>query len=98
MLTLTGRTLKKSVDAQVGAALLEQALAAGIDWGYNCTRGTCARCRCLIQEGSELLNEPTDAEWDRLGPEELDSGYRLGCQATVMKAGDIQAVNRTYWG
>jgi ferredoxin, 2Fe-2S len=97
MITLKGRTLTKSVDAQVGKSLLAHAADNGVDWQFNCSRGTCARCRCAVQEGADLLSEPSDAEWDRLGPEELDEGFRLGCQAVVIKQGDIKAVNRTYF-
>jgi len=97
MLTLTGRTLTKSGEVQVGSSLLAAARKLGVDWQFNCSRGTCARCRCLVKEGRELLNEATDAEWDRLGPEELDEGYRLGCQAVIVKPGTITAVNRTYF-
>ncbi|KIL34846.1 ferredoxin [Cohnella kolymensis] len=97
MITLKGRTLTANVDAQVGKSLLDHALAAGVDWQFNCSRGTCAKCRCIVQEGADLLSEPNDAEWDRLGAEELDEGFRLGCQAAVMKPGDIKAVNRTYF-
>lgn len=97
MLTLKGRTIEASTEPRIGATLLELALGAGVDWQFNCSRGTCARCRCLVTEGGELLEASTDAEWDRLGPDELDAGYRLGCQARVETAGTIAAVNRTYF-
>ncbi|WP_373229737.1 2Fe-2S iron-sulfur cluster-binding protein [Cohnella sp.] len=97
MITLTGRTLTKTVQPQMGLSLLEHAMQASIDWQFNCSRGTCAKCRCSILQGAELLAEVSDAEWERLGPEELDAGYRLGCQAIVAKAGDIKAINRTYF-
>ncbi|TJY44606.1 (2Fe-2S)-binding protein [Cohnella pontilimi] len=94
---LTGRTRTKETESRTGISLLEHALRADVDWGFNCSRGTCARCRCYIAEGSDLLEEPTDAEWDRLGPDELDAGFRLGCQAKVARTGTIKAVNRTYF-
>jgi ferredoxin, 2Fe-2S len=97
LLTLTGRTLTKTMDAKMGLTLLEHALKSGVDWSFNCSQGTCARCRCLVPVGSDLLAEPTDAEWDRLGPDELDEGYRLGCQAAVVKNGALKAVNKTYF-
>ena len=50
-----------------------------------------------MTEGADLLAEVTDAEWDRLGPEELEQGYRLGCQAAVEKTGTIVAANKTYF-
>lgn len=97
MITLTGRTLTKSVETQIGKSLLKIAQESSIDWQFNCSRGTCARCRCIVQEGAELLSESSDAEWDRLGPDELDAGYRLGCQAVVEREGVIKAVNKTYF-
>jgi len=97
MMTLTGRTLTKSVEPQIGKSLLILAQEAGVDWQFNCSRGTCAKCRCLVQEGADLLSESSDAEWDRLGPDELDAGYRLGCQAIVEQAGVIRAANKTYF-
>jgi 2Fe-2S ferredoxin len=97
LITLTGRTLKKTVEPRIGQSLLALAQAASVDWQFNCSRGTCARCRCIVMEGADLLSEANDAEWDRLGPDELEAGYRLGCQATVVNEGDIQAVNKTYF-
>lgn len=97
MITLTGRTITKTVEPQLGKSLLEHAMQASVDWQFNCSRGTCARCRCSIVTGAEFLADVSDAEWDRLGPDELDEGYRLGCQAIVLKAGDIKAINRTYF-
>jgi len=98
MLLLRGRTKEAAVEAEAGKSLLDHALKAGIDWGFSCTRGTCARCRCVIEEGADQLEAITDAEWDRLEPEEFDEGYRLGCQAFV-KAGtaSIRAVNKPYF-
>lgn len=98
MLYLIGRTKQAEVVPEAGLSLLDHAIKAGIDWGFSCTRGTCARCRCLIEEGAEWLEEVTDAEWDRLEPEEFDEGYRLACQAVVKpSAGTIRAVNKPYF-
>lgn len=97
MITLTGRSITKTINPQLGQSLLEHAFQASVDWQFNCSRGTCARCRCTIEQGAELLADVTDAEWDRLGPDELEAGYRLGCQAIVVKAGEVKATNRTYF-
>jgi 2Fe-2S ferredoxin len=98
MLELKGRTKSIVVEAEAGMSLLDIAIKHDLDWAFSCTRGTCARCRCLVEEGSEFLEEITDAEWDRLEPEEFDQGYRLGCQAIVKsEAGSIKAVNRPYF-
>lgn len=97
LITLTGRTLSKTVESRIGQSLLQIAQEASVDWQFNCSRGTCAKCRCIVLEGAELLCEVNDAEWDRLGPDELDAGYRLGCQAAVVKSGNIRAMNKTYF-
>ena len=98
MIELKGRTIQAEVEPISGQSLLDLALKHKIDWGFSCTRGTCARCRCLVLEGMEHLEEITDAEWDRLDEDEMEEGYRLGCQAIVKPgAGTIRAVNKTYF-
>lgn len=97
MLDLKGRTIHKTVEEKIGHSILDLALKSHVDWGFSCTQGTCARCRCLIKEGMEYLSEPSGAEYDRLDPEEMDEGFRLGCQAIVRRQGMIIAVNKTYF-
>ena len=97
MITLSGRSLTKTVEPKMGSSLLNLAQEAGVDWLYNCSRGTCAKCRCIVTEGASLLAESTEEEWDRLGPEELEAGYRLGCQAVIAKPGEIAAKNKPYF-
>ncbi len=97
MLTIRGRTHVKQVEAEIGTTILDAALKHGVDFGFSCVRGTCARCRCLVTEGNERLGEPTDAELDRLEPDELEQGFRLGCQAVVREHGTITAVNKPYF-
>ncbi|GFN30632.1 2Fe-2S iron-sulfur cluster-binding protein [Paenibacillus xylaniclasticus] len=98
MLELTGRTRSAQVEPVIGQSLLDMALKADVDWQFSCSRGTCARCRCLIVEGGDLLGEITDEEWDRMEPEEFDEGFRLGCQAVIRSAeGRIVAVNKPYF-
>lgn len=94
---LVGKRVKKQVAAEIGKSILDLALQHQVDWGFSCTRGTCARCRCFIESGSEYLEEITDAEYQRLSDEDLDAGYRLGCQAVIARAGDMIAVNKTYF-
>ncbi|QHT60524.1 (2Fe-2S)-binding protein [Paenibacillus lycopersici] len=98
MLELKSRTKTITVEAEAGLSLLDAAMKHNLDWAFSCTRGTCARCRCLIEEGAEFLEDVTDEEWDRLEPEEFEEGYRLACQA-IMKsdAGFIKAANRPYF-
>ncbi|REE94265.1 2Fe-2S ferredoxin [Paenibacillus taihuensis] len=98
MLELKGRTKFATVEVESGMSLLDLAIKHNVDFAFSCTRGTCARCRCQIEAGAEFLEEVTDEEWDRLEPEELEEGYRLGCQAIIKPgAGTIVAVNRPYF-
>lgn len=97
LIHLKGRSIEKQIPGETGISVLELALKHGVDWGFSCTHGNCARCRCYVETGRDLLNEPTDEEWDRLDEEELEEGYRLGCQAVIEKEGALKAVNRTYF-
>ncbi|WP_338045644.1 2Fe-2S iron-sulfur cluster-binding protein [Paenibacillus antarcticus] len=94
---LMGRTVTKSVEPKLGSTILQHAIEHAVDWQHMCTRGTCARCRCIIEEGAEHLEAPTKAEHARLDPEEMEEGYRLGCQALVKTSGQITARNKTYF-
>ncbi|MCS7462457.1 (2Fe-2S)-binding protein [Paenibacillus doosanensis] len=97
MITLIGRKVRKEVEREGGLTILDLAMKHGVDWSFSCTRGTCARCRCLIKEGSGLLSEPTDAELDRLEPEEIEAGFRLGCQAVVKQDGPVTVQYKPYF-
>lgn len=97
MLVLKGRRVEKTIEAVTGSTLLDAAVQNNVDWGFSCTRGTCARCRCRIRQGMNCLSKPNEAEKLRLEPEELEQGYRLGCQTTVEKNGDIVAEHRPYF-
>jgi 2Fe-2S ferredoxin len=97
MIYLKGRSTHKHVPAEPGMSLLELAMKYKVEWGFSCTRGTCARCRCHVSAGMDILSEPNDAEWDRLEPEEIEQGYRLGCQARVEKDGEAIVASRPYF-
>ncbi|TBL79762.1 2Fe-2S iron-sulfur cluster-binding protein [Paenibacillus thalictri] len=97
MMDLKGRRVQKSFEPETGLTILDLALKHDVDWGFSCSRGTCARCRCLVTEGMDYLAAPTDEELDRLEPEELDQGFRLGCQAKVKQAGHIAVAYKPYF-
>lgn len=46
-------------------------------------QGTCGKCKILIQNGSQLLNEPTKSELEQLNKNELEKGWRLACQVRL---------------
>ncbi len=72
--TLSGR--QESVEVSPGDSLLEGALQARPDAPYACMGGACGTCKARLLEGT--------AEMDHnfaLGPDDLDAGYILTCQA-----------------
>ena len=46
-------------------------------------KGTCGKCKILIQKGSNLFNDPTNAELEKLSKNEIQKGWRLACQALL---------------
>ncbi len=58
--------------------VLESALDAGIGFPYDCKVGTCGSCRFRLDEGRISELSPSAATLTR---EELECGWRLGCQA-----------------
>ncbi|AFH62067.1 2Fe-2S iron-sulfur cluster-binding protein [Paenibacillus caseinilyticus] len=97
MITLKGRQGSKTVEPETGFTIVDMALKHGVEWGFSCLRGTCSRCRCQVVEGAEHLSAPTDEELDNLGDEEIEEGFRLGCQATVRSAGAVTIVHKPYF-
>lgn len=56
--------------------LVDIMLAKGIDVPYSCQEGECGSCACTVLEGKvEMENS------EILDPEDIESGYILGCQA-----------------
>ena len=48
-------------------------------------KGTCGKCKILIQEGNNFLNPPTNAELKYLTQPEIRENWRLACQCRVEK-------------
>jgi len=94
---LAGRTVRRTVKPTVGVTILQLAEQHKVDWNSNCRRGTCARCRSKVLEGMEHLSEPNEAEIARLEPEEIEQGYRLGCQAKIVREGKIVVKHAPYF-
>lgn len=94
---LAGRTIQRKVKPIIGASILELADHYKVDWNSNCRRGTCARCRCKVITGEEHLSQPNKAELARLEPEEIEDGYRLGCQARVERVGEVAVKHAPYF-
>lgn len=71
----------KTVYVLKGTRLLEAAAGAGIVLDLPCGgEGVCGKCRLVVSSGA---CEPTAAELDAFSPQELQAGFRLGCQSSV---------------
>lgn len=97
IIELAGREVRRSVAPVLGMTVLDLAERNDVDWNSFCKRGTCARCRCLVLEGIEHLSEPNLAEERRLDPEEIEEGYRLGCQSKIQAVGPIKIKHAPYF-
>jgi uncharacterized 2Fe-2S/4Fe-4S cluster protein (DUF4445 family) len=69
------------VEAESGKTLLESLAALARAVPTDCGgRGTCGKCRVQILRGTPTLS---DVERAKLGPAEIEQGFRLGCQQRV---------------
>jgi len=48
-------------------------------------KGTCGKCKLLIQKGIQYLDPPTEADIKLLNEDELKEGWRLACQSRINK-------------
>lgn len=81
-----GATIEVATGENIGKALV----AAGINLPHACEfNGACSTCHIIVKDGYDTLDEPSDAEYDK-----LDAAFnstaksRLACRAT-MGASDI---------
>lgn len=59
--------------------LLDFLLDKGLKAPYSCRQGACSACACILDEGEvKMLTN------DILEQEDLDEGYRLGCQSVPL--------------
>jgi len=74
---------EREVKVSEGTTLIRAALDAGVHINASCGgTGVCGKCRVRVEEGevSGGINE-------KLSQEDVEAGYRLACQATVI--GDV---------
>jgi uncharacterized 2Fe-2S/4Fe-4S cluster protein (DUF4445 family) len=74
----------KHVAVPIGRTLLEVAQELGVEISAVCGGvGTCGKCKVLVKEGAALLEPPTASEKSFIRDDEIDFGYRLGCEAVM---------------
>jgi len=74
----------KRLETHVGKTLLEAAKDIGLDIQSLCAgKGVCGKCRVILWGGPNHLSQVSDAERRFLSEIEINSGFRLACQAVV---------------
>jgi uncharacterized 2Fe-2S/4Fe-4S cluster protein (DUF4445 family) len=75
----------KKVQTPKGTTIFQAAKDAGVDIRSECGgKGLCGKCRIIVKK-SEDVSELTEPERKHLSKIEIDEGYRLACQAKVLK-------------
>lgn len=75
----------KKVTVQAGTTVLAAARDAGLSIRSECSGvGSCGKCRVIVKR-PEDLSELTAAEKKHLFASEIRQGYRLACQAKVLR-------------
>jgi ferredoxin len=93
MATVTLKALGRSwkTEAPIGSSILQAAHGSGAPEGSACG-GVCAcsTCHVYVERGAELLSAAKDEEGDVLDKAfDVRLQSRLGCQAKIVKDGDI---------
>jgi uncharacterized 2Fe-2S/4Fe-4S cluster protein (DUF4445 family) len=74
-----------TAEAEIGASLLDAALAAGVDIDAPCGgQGRCGRCKVLVESGT--VGRRANA---KLTPAEENEGLALACQTAVKGAASV---------
>jgi len=78
-------------EERIGDTLLDLALKSKIEVISVCGGlGACGKCKVRVVKGREFLSPISHKERSFLTIEDISSGYRLACQAKVLKKGEIE--------
>ena len=78
----------KTTQLARGISILDAAKKVDIEISAVCGgRGLCGKCRVVVKEGSQNLEEVSRLETMSLPREELNAGYRLACCALLNREG-----------
>jgi len=76
----------RRMQAKRGTLIMQAAREAGVGIESVCGgKGTCGKCKVVVEDGEETLSEATAAEMKLLTEDELAQGYRLACQARAIE-------------
>ena len=65
-------------------SLYQMLIDSGIRINSLCGgKGSCGKCKVLVQKGLEFLTHPSNAELEFLDKDEIDQSWRLACQCRI---------------
>lgn len=87
----------KRSEAKIGMKLLEVSKKIGVDIESICGgKGTCGKCKVILDRGMENLNKVTANERRRLPEDLINKGYRLACEAELEKFEELYRVGQAH--
>ena len=87
----------KRSEAKIGMKLLDVSKRIGVDIESICGgKGTCGKCKVIVDRGMENLNKVTANERRRLPEDLVNKGYRLACEAELEKFEELYRVGQTH--
>ncbi|MEM3579848.1 MAG: ASKHA domain-containing protein [Candidatus Bathyarchaeia archaeon] len=79
----------RKAEVQFGISIFEVARMVGVGLRSECGgKGVCGKCKVIVPD-KKSVSEVTEAERRHLTTEEIESGYRLACQALLKKSATI---------
>ncbi|HYK89111.1 MAG TPA: 2Fe-2S iron-sulfur cluster-binding protein [Acidobacteriota bacterium] len=84
----------EELDVEVGQNLLTPARRRGLHVWFLCDgRGLCQTCQCRVLSGADNLNQPTKIEVDTISESRRRNGFRLACQTSLARQGDVGIIS-----
>ncbi|MEM2440134.1 MAG: 2Fe-2S iron-sulfur cluster-binding protein, partial [Candidatus Bathyarchaeia archaeon] len=95
---VTFEPVSRKMQVQVGTTILQAVKEAGISLTAECGgKGICGKCKVIVRK-PEDLSELTEPEKRHLLTSEISQGYRLACQARVLRNTTITLPSESYLG
>ncbi|MFQ5711365.1 MAG: ASKHA domain-containing protein [Candidatus Geothermarchaeales archaeon] len=89
----------KRAESRPGETILNTARRIGVDISSICGgRGSCGKCKVIIREGWENMDQPTPEEQRFLSREEKAEHYRLACSSIVKGSVVVEVPPRSRLG
>ncbi|MEP4546409.1 MAG: 2Fe-2S iron-sulfur cluster-binding protein [Saccharospirillum sp.] len=79
---------RKTVSVAENSNLLRVSLREQCGLPFKCGGGNCGTCKCHIDKGLENTDPVKKKERNILSDEDIENGYRLGCQTFIL--GDVE--------